>query len=349
MSSDSDDEWEPSTSDKSLRTSATKEVRVHAVSDSSDPESNEETSHTPGTVPIWSQSYIPIWCQSYRVSPPLSFMRQTGVPQRIQDLEVNTPFEVFRILWRDSFTESLAFQTNLYAQQENKPYKPTTAKELHTFLGINLLMGIKRTLSYRDHWSSAPDLHDPFISNLITVNRFGWLLSHLHINDNNLQPDRKDPYFDKLYKVRPLVNELSATFAASYLPTEFLAIDESMIKFKGRSSLKQYMPKKPVKRGYKVWMLCASNGYNLKFDIYTGKSDNGVQRELGARVVKSLTEDCAGRHHRVFFDNYFTSYPLLKELRDATIYACGTVNANRKHLLPLQADKKMERDRKSVV
>ncbi|KAL3192155.1 hypothetical protein MRX96_059266 [Rhipicephalus microplus] len=101
------------------------------------------------------------------------------------------------------------------------------------------------------------------------VNRFGWLLSHLHLNDNILQPARDHPNFDKLYKVRPLLTELSKTVAENYLPTELLAIDESMIKFKGRSSLKQYMPKKPVKRGYKVWMLCASSGYNLKFDIYT--------------------------------------------------------------------------------
>lgn len=57
--------------------------------------------------------------------------------------------------WEPSTTakSQLAFQTNLYAQQESKPYKPTTAKELRTFLGINLLMGIKRTPSYRNHWS----------------------------------------------------------------------------------------------------------------------------------------------------------------------------------------------------
>lgn len=69
------------------------------------------------------------------------------------------------------------------------------------------------------------------------------------------------------------------------------------------------MPKRPVKRGYKVWMLCASNGYNLKFDIYTGKSESGGQKELGAHVRK-LCHDLVGKQHRVFFDNYFTSYNL---------------------------------------
>lgn len=239
--------------------------------------------------------------------------------------------------------EQLVFQTNLYAQQQGKPYTPTTLKEMDAFLGLNLLMGIKRSPSYRDYWSSAADLHDSFISKVMSVNRFGWLLSHLHLNDNILQPARNHPNFDKLYKVRPLLSELSTRFAQNYLPTEVLAIDESMIKFKGRSSLKQYMPKKPVKRGYKVWMLCASNGYNLKFDIYTGKSEGGVQRELGAQVVKKLCQDLRGKQHRLFFDNYFTSYNLLRDLLHDGIYACGTVNSNRKNLPSLQADKSMER------
>ena len=32
------------------------------------------------------------------------------------------------------------------------------------------------------------------------------------------------------------------------------AIDEAMVKYKGRSSLKQYLPMKPIKRGFKVWV-----------------------------------------------------------------------------------------------
>lgn len=101
------------------------------------------------------------------------------------------------------------------------------------------------------------------------------------------------------------------------------------------------MPKKPVKRSYKVWMLCASNGYNLKFDIYAGKSESGGQKELGAHVVRKLCHDLVGKQHRVFFDNYFTSYNLLIDLLHNGIYACGTVNSDRKNLPCLQADKSM--------
>ena len=52
-----------------------------------------------------------------------------------------------------------------------------------------------------------------------------------------------------------------------------------MIKFQGRSSLKQYMPKKPIKRGINVWVLGDSNnGYFSRFEVYSGR---GEARVLG--------------------------------------------------------------------
>ena len=74
-------------------------------------------------------------------------------------------------------------------------------------------------------------------------------------------------------------------------------------------SLKQYMPKKPIKRGIKVWVLGdSSNGYFFRLDVYTGKKrDGSTEHNLGARVVKSLTQDFKNHWHYVFFDNLFTS------------------------------------------
>jgi len=49
----------------------------------------------------------------------------------------------------------LVEQTNLNSfkksQKIGEPYTQTTIQELNTFLGINLLMGIKRMPSYRDY------------------------------------------------------------------------------------------------------------------------------------------------------------------------------------------------------
>ncbi|KAL1466518.1 hypothetical protein MTO96_026634 [Rhipicephalus appendiculatus] len=157
--------------------------------------------------------------------------------------------------------ELRVYQTSVYAQQQGQRFTPTKIQEMSSFVGLNLLMAIKESPSYQDNWSSAPDLHDVFISKVTTVNRFGSLLSHLHLNDNTLQPASDHAYLYKLYKVLPLISEISRTFAEYYLPTELLAIDKSVFKFKARNSLKQSIPKKPVKRGCKVWMPCARNGY----------------------------------------------------------------------------------------
>ena len=89
------------------------------------------------------------------------------------------------------------------------------------------------------------------------------------------------------------------------------------------------MPKKPTKRGIKVWVLGDStNGYFSRFDVYTGKGEGRVG--LGAHVVKKLTEDLKHKNHHVFFDNYFTSYQLLEDLEKDGVYGCGTARKDRK-------------------
>ena len=114
----------------------------------------------------------------------------------------------------------------------------------------------------------------------MSVKRFSWILGHLHLNDNSLQPKRGDDKFDKLYKIRPLIVHLSERFLSVFRPGKNQAVDESMVKFKGRSSLKQYMPKKPIKRGYKIWMRCDQSGFACQFQIYTGKINDKVEKKL---------------------------------------------------------------------
>lgn len=181
-----------------------------------------------------------------------------------------------------------------------KIYIPTDTNEIMTFLGMNILMGIKRDPSYRDYWSTCLDLHDDYLSSLMTVNRFGWLLSSLHLNDNSVMAKRGETDYDKLYKVQPFLKKIKGNFQKYYLPHKIIAVDESMIKSKGRSSLKQYMPKKPIKRGYKVWSLADKHGYLWNFDLYTGKRGDSVETNLGGRIVKDLTKPLRHKNHNLY-------------------------------------------------
>jgi hypothetical protein len=285
----------------------------------------------------------PQWDKNTEVFTNPVFLSDSNLAPHILSLESKTPYNLFLEMFPDSLVDIILFQTNLYAQQAQKPYTPATKQELKTFLGLNILMGIKRLPSYRDYWSTGPDLNDPFISKQMTVNRFGWFLSNLHCNDSSLEPKRGSPSFDKLYKLRTVIEKLSESFLKSKNLTQNLTIDESMVKFKGRSTIKQYMPQKPIKRGYKIWMLNDKTKYTSKFQVYTGKVVGGVEKLLGERIVNDLMIGLEGKNHILFIDNYFTSYPLFQNLMKKKIYACGTIRSNRKYLPNFLPDKNLKR------
>ncbi|KAG0432837.1 hypothetical protein HPB47_020465 [Ixodes persulcatus] len=45
-----------------------------------------------------------------------------------------------------------------------------------------------------------------------------------------------------------------------------------MVLFKGLSSLKRYLPMKPIQKGYKIWCRAYSEtGYLVQFQVYKGK------------------------------------------------------------------------------
>ena len=154
---------------------------------------------------------------------------------------------------------------------------------------------------------------------------------YLHFVNNDSLPPRDSPGYDRLGKVRPIIDQLSTSFAEQYQPGRDIAVDEAMLKFQGRSSLKQYLPMKPIKRGIKVWVLGdSSNGYFSRLEVYTGKVGDSTETGLGARVVKTLTADLRDKNHHVFFDNFFNSFQLLLDLLDDGLYGCGTARSNRK-------------------
>ena len=49
-----------------------------------------------------------------------------------------------------------------------------------------------------------------------------------------------------------------------------------MVAYKGRSPIKQYIPSKPHKWGYKIWCL-ASDDYLLRFEVYAGKEERSAE------------------------------------------------------------------------
>ena len=268
--------------------------------------------------PAWTDQLHPHTITS-RVGPT------TDIPE--------SPIDVFELFFSEDLQEAIVKESNRYAKEvmgdeKYKSWTPITVEELKAFFGFSILMGVNHVPSLDDYWSRDQRLRYAPIADRIPRWRFREISRYLHFVDNDHLAPRGDPAHDRLGKVRPLITHLSNKFVEVYDPSREVAVDEAMIKFQGHSSLKQYMPMKPIKRGIKVWVLGDStNGY---FSRYTGKGEERVEG-LGAHVVKKLTQDLKQKNHHVFFDNFFTSYQLLADLEEDGIYGCGTARKDRKN------------------
>lgn len=193
------------------------------------------------------------------------------------------------------------------------------------FLGINLIMSYIHYPRIRMYWSSEYGLRMDQIATAMPVNRFEMIMRFLHFADNTTH----DPHgSDRLFKVRPVLNNLQKAYLAAVDPEECHSVDEQIIPFKGRSTLKQYIPKKPKPWGLKVWVRAGTSGYVYRFEMYQGASgDREAASDFGvcADVVLRLCDDIQQKGHKVFCDNLFTTVPMLVELKKRGIYGMARV------------------------
>ena len=192
----------------------------------------------------------------------------TGSSEFPQDIaELATPYQFFNFLFDKELIEKITDQTNLYATQQ-RPEKlwSVSREEIEQFIGTVYYMSLTQKPKTRDYWSSSHPVRE--VSEVISLNRCEEIKRNLHFSDNNFFiPPGQDGH-DKLYKIRPLLDHMRT--ALLKVPKEKeLCVDEQIIPFKGRSTLKQYNPKKPHKWGYKVFVLSGLSGFSYDFEIFT--------------------------------------------------------------------------------
>ena len=173
------------------------------------------------------------------------------------------------------------------------------------------------------HWSSHS--FNGKISSTMSRKRWEQIKANLHLVDNDtLNRD------DKLAKVWMLIDHLRCEFRKITM-LENLCVDEQMVPFKGASSLKQYIPKKPRKWGYKLFILADNEG--LVYDFYPycgaipavhrfGVPDLGPSSNSVLHLAASIPD---GKNYKLYFDNSFTSVKLVEHLATRKIWACGTI------------------------
>ncbi|KAL9978044.1 hypothetical protein ACROYT_G015521 [Oculina patagonica] len=272
--------------------------------------------------------------------PPFTPRRQPGLHLNVPLLRgaMTRAVDFFRLFFTAELVRTICTHTNSYAWGVigDKPYYgdkdgawvETSPEEIEKLIALILYCGLVNVSSFHRYWSTKTLYHGLWARKIMARDRFKALMAVLHVVD----PSDEDEG-DKLRKVSSFLEFFKDRCKALYQPFQHVAVDERMVKSKHRSGIRQYIRNKPTKWGIKLWVLADSvNGYTCDFDVYIGRhaghlvSANG----LGYDVVMNLVAPLINQGYHLYFDNFYTSVKLVKDLFRVLIPATGTSAENRR-------------------
>jgi hypothetical protein len=317
-----------------VRRALLQNLTIEENSSSSEEDDVEETKQKG---PPSKKKKIIHWKKKEFTPPPADFTGNLPPPPVNEEFE---PINYFHSMFGKESIALLTDQSNLYSVQID-PNKPLciSQNEMEHFIGILIMAGVYSFPTQRFFWTNVTRVES--ISSVMSRDRFLQIKKNLHVVDNSNQLFINDPNFDRAHKVRPLLNIVKENFR-SIPKEEKLSADEQIIPFKGRSIMKQHMPLKPNRWGYKMFVLAGGeSGICYDFIFYTGK---GEKSEYGfcTNIVLALCETVPhGINHKLYCDNYYTTIGLQVELYKLGIYTVGTVRSNRLAGLVMKNDKEL--------
>ena len=251
--------------------------------------------------------------------------------------------DIYKLYFDEEIEQIFIKLTEKYAREhKNDPTFVLSRDELWDFIVMITISCYNTRPQFSMYWSTDDDTSCPLIRSLMARNKFTKIKSCIHVCDN----DDLD-LNDKWSKLRPLINAVNDKLVQFGVFSKHLSIDEQMVPYFGRHSCKMFIRGKPIRFGFKNWVLAADDGYPFKVVPYQGKEPGAAKGLLGPKVVTGLLEVVQHpARHEVYFDNFFTSIPLLLKPRENGMKATGTVRNNRTGNCPLTNVKTMQkRDR----
>ena len=130
------------------------------------------------------------------------------------------PVSVFKTLFTEEILNLIIDQTNIYGkgkkqssnQRKTRKWKDVSKKEMESFLGLVILMGINDLPNIKLYWSKNMVFHNAFISSIMSRDRFLEIFYNLHLANNSLKPKRESKDYSKIYKVKNFTEILRRNF-----------------------------------------------------------------------------------------------------------------------------------------
>ena len=180
---------------------------------------------------------------------------ESSVGLKVRMLPNKSALDFFELIFTDDLYNLIVTETNWYATQQRKepcnqttPWTALTIEEFKTWFGLYLSMGIVQQPSLVDYWGQSTLTNTPGIAAVMTRTWFLQILRYLHFVDNESEVAKlpKDsPDYDKLYKIRDLLNIIRRNIQGALNLERNIAIDETLVKFKGRVGFCQFLSNKP--------------------------------------------------------------------------------------------------------
>uniref|UniRef100_A0A2A4IY54 PiggyBac transposable element-derived protein domain-containing protein n=1 Tax=Heliothis virescens TaxID=7102 RepID=A0A2A4IY54_HELVI len=255
-----------------------------------------------------------------------------------------SPFQILGKIWDEDILNKIVTETNRYASNlplncaqysRTRRWTPINVEELWTFFGVVMLQSLIPIPVQKEYWApSLPYLKIGNFNDIMPYNRFMLIKKCLHFVDNTLCA-RGIP--KKLAKIQPILDHLNEKFSSLYLPAQEIAIDESLLLWKGRLSFSQVIATKAAQVGIKSYELCESkSGYLWSMNVYAGKNErhdgdgaDSVPEGSTSRTVLKLVGPLLNRGHTLVMDNFYNSPLLTRTLKAQKTDVMGTLRLNR--------------------
>lgn len=297
-----------------------------------------------GSRPVSQASRHPPWkteTDPDAAPPVLRFQpaRPPGVQLNVADN--HSPLDLFKLFVPRDAVNTLCENTNKQAAKAKAKgakytWNAVGADEFYKYIGILFYMAMVKLHDIRDHWKQKTIFSVPFLATVMSRDRYRSISWNVHMSDpdKDEENDRKrgTSQYDKLFRLRPFMDTIQNACKTFFHPRRNISVDERMVAWKANSGMTQYMKAKPVKWGFKLFVLCdSSNGYTVDFSVYPGKNTFEMGNGLTYDTVMSLVNrNYLGSGYHVYVDNFYTSPKLFRDLLAQNIGACGTYRDNRK-------------------
>ena len=188
----------------------------------------------------------------YEENPRKVFSRDSAGPTINEIPGEKRPVDIFKLFISDGLLENIARWTNEWflakkASQPNKhktPFEPITdIAELKAYIAILLAVNQNIDLPRYEHYFRQDEskwlLLTPGFRKVFTEKRFSQLNRYIFFCDPNSLNGDNERSHEKLVKVKPFIEHLQAVCKDNFNCGKNITIDEGMIPYKGRLSIKQ--------------------------------------------------------------------------------------------------------------